>query len=267
VDVGQGERDLRSLASDIIHCELLAVTLGGRHTPCRDVVSWQGLDQDAARYVPEPWRGHIGKAAILFVSSNPSAGAQGEALDPNWWGSLHDDEDLFTSFEGSFDPGPWPGVADAIYCRDEHGRRIGSWVRYWSWTRQRAAELLGRQPVPGHDYALTEVVHCACRHEYGVATALNTCTARYLHRILQISAAKVIVVVGRTALHAFQDATGAYLDDRLWGPDELAGTTRCVLGLPHPNARGPRKGVADNLGAGRAQVVMSFLQSTDSPSH
>jgi hypothetical protein len=260
----QRDADRLSLAADIFRCEVLTATLRGQHTTCRDVVAWQGLQPDGPRYVPEPWAGHLGSAPILFVSSNPSAGEQGEPFDPRrQWGSDRSDEELVMAAEGAFDPGPWPGITDGIYNRDLTGRRVGEWVRYWAWARRIAGELLEREPVPGWDYALTEVVHCASRQEHGVSAAVQACTSRYLGRVLGASAARIIVLTGGTALRAFQAETGLHLRDGLWGPGELAGMTRCVIGLPHPNARGPKKGLAENLGAHRAKVARSQLRVGD----
>ena len=136
-------------------------------------------------------------------------------------------------------------------------------MRFWACVRRIACELLEREPTPGRDYALTEVVHCGSRNEHGVGAALEECTNRYLQRAVAVSAAKVIVLTGSTALRAFQDKIDIQLDDGLWGPGDLAGQWRCVIWLPHPNARGPRKGLVDNLGPERADVARSLLQSTD----
>jgi hypothetical protein len=257
-----------SLAANIFHCEVVAATLRGHHTPCRDVVAWQGLQPDVPRYVPEPWAGHLGSAPILFVSSNPSAGEQGEPFDPRLqWGSDRSSEELFMGAEGAFDPGPWPGITEGIYNRDRTGRRVGGWVRFWGWTRRIAGELLDREPTPGWDYALTEVVHCGSQQEHGVSSALQACTSRYLRGVLHASAARVIVLTGRTALRAFQAEIGLHLNDGLWGPGELAGMTRCVIWLPHPNARGPKKGLVENLGPRRADVARSQLRTGDPAPH
>jgi len=228
----------------------------------------KGLQPDVPRYVPEPWAGHLGSAPILFVSSNPSAGGQREPFDPNrQWGSDRSDEELFMGAEGAFDPGPWPGITDGIYNRDQTGRPVGDRVKFWAWTRRIAGELLEREPVPGWDYALTEVVHCGSRQEHGVSAAVQACASRYLRRVLHASAASVIVLTGKTALGAFQAEMGVHLNDRLWGPGDLAGMTRCVIRLPHPGAHGPKKGLADNLGPHHANMVRSQLRGGDPVPH
>jgi hypothetical protein len=76
-----GQVAVRAVARDIVRCAEREAVLDGRAGPCREVVSWQGLIRSARWYVPEPWAGHIGAAAILFVSSNPSAGPRGERFD------------------------------------------------------------------------------------------------------------------------------------------------------------------------------------------
>jgi hypothetical protein len=50
--------------------------------------------------------------------------------------------------------------------------------------------------VPGQDYALTEVVHCGSGVERGVDEALETCSSRYLKRVISLSPAKLLVLVG-----------------------------------------------------------------------
>jgi hypothetical protein len=174
---------IRDLARDIARCGELEAVLGGRYSPCRDVAGWQGLSLPARWYVPEPWAGHLGTARILFVSSNPSAGQRGERFDPGRHMSRRDsDEDLFAAADGAFDDPSFPGITGGRYRRDRSGRRAGPAVAFWRWTQAIARELLGREPAPGEDYALTEVVHCGSQGEAGVAAALGTCTSRYLRR-------------------------------------------------------------------------------------
>ena len=68
----------------------------------------------------------------------------------------------------------------------EHKER---WVRYWAAVRRRAGELLGREAVPGVDYAMSEVVHCKSARERGVGSALGECVPRYLEALVAASGA------------------------------------------------------------------------------
>lgn len=258
---------VRELARDIHRCHMLSLALGDPLHPCRKVVGWQGLDLDSERYVPESWAGHLALAPILFISSNPSAGPQNAPFDARWErGSRSTDDELFEAADSAFDPGPWPGIIDGIYNRDQGGQRIGRWVSYWAWARRRASELLDRQPVPGTDYALTELVHCGSRDEHGVDDALAMCTQLYLSRVLSLAAAKVFVLTGKKARSAGEAMLGIHLDDRLWGPGELLGRRRCVIALPHSNERGSLKSIDANLGPERSDVVRAFLKRSDDTS-
>ena len=135
--------------------------------------------------------------------------------------SRHDtDENLFAAADGAFDSGPYPGIVDGIYNRNRRGERV-DYVHFWASTRARATELLWPDPLPGWDYALTEVAHCGSQKEHGVPeAAATTCSGRYLRRVVSASSARVIVLLGDTTLHDFETEFGDGLnfDNRLSGP-------------------------------------------------
>ena len=62
---------------------------------------------------------------------------------------------------------------------------------------------------PGEDFALSEVVHCKSKKEEGVASALSTCSGRYLNELLSCSGALVIVLVGKKALACWNACRGS----------------------------------------------------------
>jgi len=268
------ESAVRALARDIQRCDELEAVLEGRPSGCREVVSYQGLGRDGRWYVPEPWTGHIGSAQILFVSSNPGAGPENERFDPLRHMSMRDsDQDLFAAADGAFDDLQFPGIASGIYNRDRRRSRAAHPVAYWRWCLGIARELLGRQPEPGIDYALTEVVHCGSAKEWGLADAMPVCAARYLRRVLAVSPARVIVVVGAIARRTFEEMlksefTGEVLSFPpsawLWQTGELAGSNRYVVALPHPNARVPAHDIRGNVGAALAAELRAFLAGSPS---
>lgn len=235
------------------------------------MVSWQGLIRSARWYVPEPWAGHIGAAAILFVSSNPSAVPRGERFDPGRHMSRRDsDGNLFAAADGAFDDPRFPGIAGGRFNRDRSGRRTGRAVPFWRWTQGLARELLGREPAPGRRLrthrgrALREP-----ERDRGSCRA-GTCTSRYLRRVLAVSPARVVVVVGATARGSFEDQLRAQFTGNvqqlsrsawIWRRGQLLGLTRYVLALPHPNARVPAHDVARNLGPQLTAEVTAFLRS------
>ncbi len=200
--------------------------------------------------MPEPWYGHLERAPILFLSSNPSIGNPpsvfttplpphsmrghplqsrlGRAPTMSW-----ENDGLERWYEDAFDfrvlDGKWGLEADGT-PKDA--------TRYWSSIKKRAEELIPDRPVqPGIDYALTEAVHCKSREEDGVADALKYCSKRYLLRVLEASAATVIMVMGEHAASAVTSCFEMRPEPHLEGPIRLGDRDRHFAFLPHPNAR------------------------------
>jgi hypothetical protein len=188
-------------------------------------------------HVPEPWTGHITRAAVLFVSSNPSIDPA-EAYPTGSW----DDERRAEFFAGRFDQRavPWvdhrmrPLLATSPPTHRDKG------TRFWFAARARASELLERPAVAGTDFTLTEVVHCKSPAEVGVAEAYATCVQTWLRPVLRAAAAPVIVLFGAHAKRAFSDLFGIEPGVPMTGPCDIEGISRIVLQLPHPNARAPK---------------------------
>ena len=86
-----------ALLARITRCPVAERCLDGEQLPCSTIV---GSQQAAAGgfHVPEPWSGHITRAAVLFVSSNPSIDP-GEAYPTSGW----DDEGRVDFFACRFD--------------------------------------------------------------------------------------------------------------------------------------------------------------------
>lgn len=217
----------------VARCPVVRAVYSGEQTACAAIVRTQ-IDGGAKEYaqfqVPEPWVGRIDLAPILFVSSNPSIGkddhARGGAADQVIWDSHH---------YAFGDESHTPYIQDGIYTVDSSGQRIKP-VRYWSWARARARELLP-DAVPGRDYAFTEVVHCKSEREIGVAQAAPACIALHFDRVLAAAAASIVIAVG------------AFAQRLIFGPAvpeepvtlTLGGRDRAVVALAHPNAFGGGK--------------------------
>jgi hypothetical protein len=252
---------------DVARCPIVERCLpepDPRH-PCAKIVldQWRGISSSdrlvhwrETHQLPEPWVGHLERAPILFVSSNPSI-AGSVTIPPTdpppftaeisghtavdhpsmrrlgagtrWTWS---DEELVDRCEAAFDI----HIANGIAGRRPDGS-AGPFTRFWAAVRRRAQELLPDRPVrPGLDYALTEVVRCKSRRERGVAEALETCSSLYLDPTLELSGARVIVVLGRVARRVVAPRVGSP-EGNLHGPLVVGGTERLVAFLPHPNAR------------------------------
>jgi uracil-DNA glycosylase len=231
---------VRQVFNSVAHCPNVDRCLDGEaHHPCTTIV----LSQHAGKaefQLPEPWRGQIDKARILFIGSNPSIGedryALGSSPESGIWESQH------LAFGG----GSRPYILDGIRKTKADGSP-DEVVRYWSSIRARSRELLP-DAIPGEDYAITEVVHCKSEHEVGVHEAVRTCYDLHMGSVFAVSPADVVVALGKVAREALLGA-GAEpptTSQRM----ELGGKTRMVFFLPHPNERGEKKSLPAHYSAG-----------------
>ncbi|WP_127077578.1 uracil-DNA glycosylase family protein [Rhodomicrobium lacus] len=199
---------------------------------CYEILTTQQVEF-SAHQIPEPWSGDITKAPILFLSSNPSI--DNNSKYPVWDWPDDQIEDYFSNRFG----GRQQWIEDGIRCLNNDGSRTT--VRFWAAVKARARELLEKAPMPGKDYALTEVVHCKSRNEVGVAQVLSECVKRYLRPVLsEASGAKIIVVLGNIAGQTLKQEFKMPANARMAGPVEVGLGNRYLVFLPHPNFRGPR---------------------------
>jgi hypothetical protein len=235
-----------ALLLEIFRCPIISdphnPTYGGK---CLKIVDFQ---QCSKFQYPEPWSGQIETAPILFISSNPSIG-ETENYPNNSWA----ENEIVDFFQNRFtSTKAW--VKDGKYTLLRDGNYSAEWVRFWASARRRAQELLRRNPIPGMDFAITEVVHCKSLEEKGVSEALEFCSSRYLERILRISKAKIFVIYGGVArkailtLSIFSPLCDADLHNASIGPVSISSIPRMLCFLPHPNARGFKKSLFANLG-------------------
>ncbi len=196
----------------------------GKPHPCREIIKSQGQTYPNLFQIPEPWVGHIDKAPLLFLSSNPSI----DEKDPYYpsFGSLcnngkqgEEDNCLFkfktpsetiettltdfynNRFKYIIDEDCIRGKKEDKPENDKKNRP----VPYWQATKAAALYLYNKEDNGsiecGCHYALSEVVHCKSKSETGVRKALNECSRKYLKELLRISPAKVVVVYGKARLH------------------------------------------------------------------
>lgn len=281
----------RALLLEIARCPIVGCCLTGETAPhpCARVVLHQWLavgPEDRQRrwrrehHLPEPWVGHIEAAAVLFLSSNPSlskvrdqvepAPAKPRVLErlrdayldqhpslrrafeaPKWeW----QDDELQDRFEAAFEVWMDSGTRPIINAAGELGRV----VPFWRAVKEQSEVVLGREAVPGRDYALTEVVHCKSQREVGVAAAMTECVSRYLRRVLALSPARLLVVYGRPARNAIRSVY-SYPDPGVLSPPlEIEGLARRVAFLGHPNARRskyPKQLAGSNLADARSWLT------------
>ncbi len=260
IDSQKASDSTSSLLLEIARCPIIDAWYAADSTEreknsCNEIISYQVKNPEFNAVerkefqAPEPWRGHLKRAPLLFVSSNPSIGP---AKSIGHW----NDADLVSFHDGSFDREEsnscGGSVVDGAYIRNDGGSR-GKYIRFWGAILNIARELMPSEKVaiPGTDYALTEVVHCKSRGEKGVngrKGAVKPCSELYLERIVTESEACVIVVLGNAARWAMTwvfKNLGALVNEppewgKVCGPTIVAGRERYVVFMPHPNARTQR---------------------------
>jgi hypothetical protein len=227
--------NVRDLLLEITRCPA-STCLGDRAKgePCSKIVHSQEVSF-SEHQVPEPWSGHLSLASILFLSSNPSISPDEDY--PRWSWSDHMIADFF---ECRFGGGEKQWIRDGTYNLNKDGSYPPRPTRFWCEMKRRAQELLQKEPIPGEDYALSEVVHCKSRSEQGVTDAVKRCADLYLHRLLSYSGAKVIVCLGRFAQQVVRETFSIPESVRVHGPVAIGQRDRVFAFLPHPNARAVR---------------------------
>jgi len=216
----------RTVALGIARCRHLASARSDSEHHCHPITSLQQYgDNEDIWQVPEPWRGDIECAPLLFVSSNPSI----DPLDDCPW-NTDDDDDISSYYTGARIAPNFP------YSTYRCGLRSKKTVKFWTGIHARAQELFARPLIePGTDYAVTEIVHCKSRDEAGVDDAASKCAETHLASVLNLSSAVVIVCLGNFAEAAVRRHFGRDVPG-LRRPNQ-------ILELPHPNAHKRRKAV------------------------
>lgn len=224
---------MKQLLEEITNCRNISKTLNEKsETPCRKIIESQQCELKDFQ-LPEPWNGDIESSKILFISSNPSINRAEKYPLGNW-----NSEDVSDFFINRFSHDrKW--VKNELYPLQFDGSYSNGWVRFWGAVRSIARVLLDtHSPTPGKDYAITEIVHCKSVSEIGVQEAMETCTDKYLDRIIKLSNAKVIICLGDKVSGIVKSK---YQLDNFSKIQKKNDSGQIFLFLPHPNARKERR--------------------------
>ena len=223
----------REFLLEIVHCSNVSACLDGHSGshPCHRIVASQRSRSIEVFQVPEPWRGRLLEASLLFLSSNPSISETEEYPTGSW-----QDQKIEAYFDRRFER----SIVDGIRTRQRDGSYSKS-VAFWREVRARATELYERPVTPGRDYALTEVVHCKSRKNDGVEQALNECSKRYLSRVLSYAEAKVVICLGELVKRVVAKKFDIPLGVQIYGPAAICGKFRYFVFSAQPGSNKPRK--------------------------
>ncbi len=160
-------------------------------------------------HLPEPWNGHLSKANVMVISSNPSISADENFPTKKW-----NDDDIAEFFDGRFSEE-----------RENISRFWSSIAKYVSWILPEA-EGKSVMDILDEFVVMTEIVHCKSKEEIGV----NECASeevKFLDEIISKFTGDYIIILGSTAGKFYQNALF-----------QIKNNNAKVAVLPHPNAHG-----------------------------
>ena len=224
--------EIEQLALDIARCSELSAAVTDAKHPCHKISHTQVAVNGKYRQVPEAWVGNLETAKILVVSSNPSISTPekpgtGEVYPlagfadlteshPDW----ADDNVALLDFQTQrlnqdrdkpfVTPGAQFLCEDSVYRGGDKVNSTKKAQNYWKAAFKQGQDLLGDSFSLGHDLCLAEIVHCKSKREAGVAKAAPLCSQKYLHRILDSSNARLLVIGGRQAREMVLDNYGTW---------------------------------------------------------
>ncbi len=208
------------LAKSICACTEVGLALTDKNHPCHKVVMTQQdmiQGDESMRQRPEPWIGNLENSKVLFISSNPSISDDPDVSIREDFPTYGTSEDVAAQFfverfvpkdglpHATFN---FEGHANFLY-RSNDGKYRGKGnsstkpIETWQGVYERAKEILGESCNPSENYALTEVVKCKSKAEKGVKEASAKCIDQWMHKVLEISPAKLVVVIGAPARNNF----------------------------------------------------------------
>jgi uracil-DNA glycosylase len=229
---------IASIIKEIISCPNIDGYYKNKKDNCYEIISSQKSNKNEFQ-LPEPFSGEIDKAEILIISSNPSIDLKKKEIYPTY---LWNESDIINFFYNRFKK----YIKDGIKVLRKDGTH-SEFIRYYSGIKARINEILQKidkqkKVVPGIDYCLTEIVHCKSQEEIGVSDAAKCCS-KYLKKIIQLSPAHLLIVVGKNAKELFCEQYGLknYLNQKVCGPEIIENIGRMIYFIPAPNARSYKK--------------------------
>lgn len=224
-----------NLILEICQCPNIALAKDDSSHPCHVIVNVQNHDSNDFQ-LPEPWNGNIAQAKLLFISSNPSID-ESEAYPTVDWPNNR----ILDFFQNRFHPErKWTQDARRVLTKDEmtYAKRT---VPYWNETRSMASDAFDRLAIPGLDYSLTEIVHCKSRSRKGVKSCAKTCFDLWMSRIISVSDARVLIVLGDEAKEMMSEFLNLDSEIPFYEGVSLGNSSRIVLFLAAPGSNKTRK--------------------------
>ena len=244
---------MKELIRQIAYCENIEKTSTNcGETDCKKILTSQKSENNNYQ-LPQPWNGDIETSKILFISFNQSLNLDDYYPDNSW--KKNDVYDFFVNrFSEKF---IW--VKNQLYPLEKNKQYRDSkhWIRYWAGVRNYAKFIFQFTPEPGIDYSLTEIVHCKSEGGNGVNEAALECYNKHFDKILNLTSAKILIVVGKKteekikSIYNFNSKVKLQIQmindiERIW------------VFIPHPYARG-KKNLGDIFTKKELSTIRNYL--------
>ncbi len=244
---------MKELINRIAYCENIEkVSTNCGETNCEKILTSQKRDNNNYQ-MPQPWNGNIETSKILFISFNQSLDLDEYYPDNSW--KKNDVHDFFINrFSEKF---IW--VKNQLYPLEKNKQYRDSkhWIRYWAGVRNFAKFIFQFTPEPGIDYSLTEIVHCKSIEENGVNEAALECYNKHFNNILNLTSAKIFIVVGKKTEKKVKSINNFNSKAKLQ-IQKINDIERIWVFIPHPYARG-KKNFGDFFTKKELSTIRKYL--------
>jgi hypothetical protein len=223
----------KKLALEIMHCPMVEIARTDTSRACNEIVNVQKGEFQ----LPEPWNGNI-NAPILFLSSNAGYDPDEDTVTSSW-----DTDKALTHFEAR--------LVSQFRKKDGSPKNSPDFFRY---IKDIATEILVKEADPVRDFCSAEIVHCKSNNEQGVPCAIRHCADRYFEKLLAVSGAQVVILVGSATLGHVRALYNMEIDYGTIIKRDFGQREFMFAAVYHNNAR------FEGVGAKRNEVMNSIRQ-------
>ena len=158
-------------------------------------------------HLPEPWNGHLSKAKVLFISSNPSLGTNEIFPTKDWT-----DKNIINFFDNRF-----------VNADKKIPKFWQSISKYVLWLYPESKNLSPTERLDKYAVS-TEIVHCKSLKEKGVKKCFVE-EEKFVNEIVKIFKGDYIIILGKKAIKCTDKLKEIY-------------KTAKIYTMPHPSAYG-----------------------------
>ena len=159
--------------------------------PYLKIVTEQINETMPEMHLPEPWNGHLSKARVMVISSNPSLNSSEDFPTKKWM-----DDEIVNFFDNRF--------ADNRMLKSIYWTKIANCIKMCSIIPD-SAKNLSTYEFLNKFVVCTEIVHCKSEGEEGVVCACIHEEEKFLEKIISLFSGELIIILGSKAKRLFYE--------------------------------------------------------------